>query len=162
MADLQTKAAEILAAADGDVQKATDDLFNFVTRNEKRYREMADPLVREGCYSIVRLLARFEAAEVWNGTRAAAQGQRAAGAMAAATVFALMNYRLPGGAVLKDATGQEVAEAACFYMKQGRTMIEKGTWLEMIAKRVPQDRTVSSVLTENDLLKMQGKLNVDA
>jgi len=41
-------------------------------------------------------------------------------------------------------------------------MIEKGTWLEMIAKRVPQDRTVSSVLTENDLLKMQGKLNVDA
>jgi hypothetical protein len=69
--------------------------------------------------------------------------QRRADALVRGNLSALFDIRLPGGKTLAKATKAEVAQAAEFYLTQGRTMTARGKWLNRIATAMKDDKTVA-------------------
>lgn len=67
----------------------------------------------------------------------------------------LLDFVLPGGKRLRDATGGEVGAAALYYLKQAKDMRHKGVWLQLIQKRVPDGVTVGKALDEPTLRELQ-------
>lgn len=67
----------------------------------------------------------------------------------------LLDFPLPGGMALRDATKADVAAASDFYGNQASDMSHKARWLGMIAKKVPKGKTVSQALDNDALAKLQ-------
>ena len=84
---------------------------------------------------------------------AGGKGDRVA-ALAEGNAAMLMDFPLPGGKRLGEATADEVRTAAEFYSKQAGNMAHKARWLSMIAARV-KDKTVKDALTEKKLRELQ-------
>jgi hypothetical protein len=67
----------------------------------------------------------------------------------------LMNFPLwVGGKRLKEATKNEIADAAQKYLKQGNDMVFKGRWLNLVAASVPENKKAGEVLNEIKLRKL--------
>ena len=71
--------------------------------------------------------------------------------------YNLIRGECRGGKYLGEAKRDEVNAASEFYRAQGRNMTVKATWLEKIARRLTNDRTVSEVLDETKLTKLQSE-----
>jgi hypothetical protein len=65
-----------------------------------------------------------------------------------------MDFPLPGGGLLRDATAAACIEGATAYRHTASDAVWKARWLEAIAARVG-DSIVSDVLNEEDLRALQ-------
>jgi hypothetical protein len=105
---IQRLAARILNDANGDVQTATEALVRAVRKDPQLYRTIMDPLVREACYSKVREVCRANRQEIWHTPQPSITAQQSIAALAEATRSMLLNFPLPGGKALGDASKAEV------------------------------------------------------
>lgn len=169
---IQDIAAAELAAANGDVQRAAQTMADKVRADRMLRDALTEPLIEGACYDAIRALARHERSAVWNApSNGGGQGRPAPilravppGAdrqrerMAAQLeVGGLMDFRLPGFKLLRDATREEIIEAATFYAAQSRDMRAKALWLSAVAAELKPGQTPGSVLTEPRLRELRSK-----
>lgn len=150
-------AIKCLAKAKNDVTKATVLMHEMVISDLALYRELMDPLVREACYDAIRRQVRTERGIVWETRQPTSQEsreviRRLADGITKATLY---YWSLPNGQRLGNATKPEVMSAAVFYNKQAGDMTVKAKWLELIAKRIKDGRTVKQSISEKKLADLR-------
>ncbi len=105
------------------------------------------PYESRAAYDAVRKGSRHLRRVIWDqSTTHAANGR--VGALVAANMAMLLEFPLPGGKPLRDATRDEVQDAADLYRKQAVDMVQKAAWLRLVAKNVPTGKTVGETLDE--------------
>jgi hypothetical protein len=139
-------ASGCLDAADGDVMRATAIMVGKVTKDSVLYRVLMDPLVREACYAALTQACRRRRRTVWDVQPPSAETQRNT-VVDLARGMTLLDFPLPGGLRLRDASRDDVAAAAEFYLNQASDMAVKGRWLRLVAQAVPGKKKVGSVLS---------------
>ena len=158
---IQGAAAECLRRADGDVQKATA-LMEARAHSDRAFKAaLLEPLLSFACFEACKRAMRSTRRAIWSppvhsGSGGTVQGQ--AGRVQSLAASNLMMFPLRNGLVLGRATLEDVRESAAFYAAQGADMVRKGKWLALIAARVPDGKTVSQALTEDDLRNLQAEV----
>lgn len=140
--------AKRLMAEHDDVRAATEDMVDLVQSDTALYRELMDPLVRTACYSAITAACRRERKTIWTARNydKAGNGGRVE-TLARATILLMP---LPGGKLLKDATADDLREAADRYQRQADDMAAKARFFDRVAAACPRGK-VGKHLTEEQL-----------
>lgn len=72
--------------------------------------------------------------------------------------MSLMDFPLPNGTRLGNATGEDLAEGSATYKAQASDMAAKAKWLDLIAAGLPEGKTVGEALTETDLERLRDEV----
>lgn len=158
--DAVTSPAEVarqaLTDAKGDVVRATELMVGRVLRDQTLYRQLLDPLARTACYDVIRQICRSDRRAIWNSAQPSTDDQRARViALAGGVRASLMDFPLPGGLRLGDAQRADLSAAAAFFSRQATDMGRKARWLGLIAQSLPDEKSVSEVLTDARLSELK-------
>lgn len=156
-------ALDALEECGNDMKLATEALVSRVLSDPALFRVVMEPFVRDACAHAVRLCVKTQREASWRpgrGNLSVVRTEDAAGparvaALVAGTVAGLMDFPLPGGKRLADATKGEVETASWSYRAQADDMSIKGRWLALIAKKLSPNDVVRNVLTEDDLTSLR-------
>lgn len=140
-------AEEAMEQADGDVLEATAALEAMARNDVSVWQVLTEQLLKTACYDACRSICRSERRVIWNTTGSDAGGK---GDRVKAHGNMLMDFPLPGGMKLRDATKQDLMDAAGFYERQAAQMTAVASWLSAIASKV-KTKTVGDTLTEVQL-----------
>lgn len=151
MATATELAQEAMQAANGDVLEATAILEQKARGDMDVWRALTDGLLKKACYDACRGICRTERRIIWNAPNYDAGGN---GERIKAHSSTLMDWPLPGGMKLKDATKADLIAAAEFYAKQAANMQSISNWLNQIAKKV-KNKTVGDSMTDDQLRKLR-------
>ena len=155
-------ARDALAAAAGDVVKATEIMLGRVLNDPTLYRPLMDPLVKSACYDAITSQCKQDRRAIWHAAQPSNETQRGRIlALANGTIATLMDFPLPGGMKLADARRDDVTAAAEFYGKQSKDMGTKAKWLQLIAQHVPAKKTVRQVMTDARLAELREEASHD-
>lgn len=137
-------------ARTGEARTAAQAMARRLFEDDVLREALLEPIVDRICTQAVSEVIRGKRDRVWNPPPqpSAAAGRRRVKVAAAVNRMSLMNFLLPGGKRLGDATGAEVAAAAVFFLKQGRDMMVKGRWCHAIAQAVAPNKVVRRVLDD--------------
>src|SRR5690625_4650533 len=80
---------------------------------------LLEPLLKQACYQAVTRACRVYRRKVWTAPNYTKSGN---GQRVVALANSLMDFPLPGGVRLRDATKKQIEEAAGFYGRQARQM----------------------------------------
>lgn len=135
---------------------STQEAAETLEDEARRYSVLRNYLIenyfpmRRVCYEAVRSLCRDDRRSFRIAPNYTKGGN---GHRVLAHARALMDFPLPGGVRLKDATSADLAKAVEFYAKQADNMQRKSVWLDRIRERVG-DKTVADALSESDLQEL--------
>lgn len=146
-------AREAFTKAGGDIVEAQAELVKMVNSDADLYKEVLDPWLSRACYDIIRKICRDDRRRIWNAPHL--QVVDTSKGMSRASNTNLMDFPLPGGLRLGQATRDEVTKAASFYETQARNMTHKSTWLGLIGQGLKANDTVEKRYTEERLLELQ-------
>ena len=145
-------ARESIVAGGGDAVKATAIMFNRIMKDPELYRLLMNPLAQTACYDAIRLCQRHSRSVIWHTTQPSAEDERGRIiALAGGTMSSLMDFPLPGGLRLANALREDVDAAAEFYALQSQDMDHKASWLRLVAKATPRNKTVGDALNADRL-----------
>jgi len=156
---VSTAAREALEKAGGDTHNAAVILQETVSKRGGLYKALMDPLLTQACRDAIGLVVRTHRKSVWKHRT---DSSERVVALAAGNLLSLMDFPLPGGKRLGDASRSEVSTAAEFYDRQAKDMAHKGRWLALIAQSVTDEQTVGQALDENRLSELQTEARKDA
>ena len=129
----------------------------WINANPDAAGPMLEPMIKDACYAAVsRINAEYRRA-AWIGTahlREAGFKAHARGHSSASS--SLLDFPLPGGRLLRNATKAEVVDAADAYAASGKDALQKATFLRGVAARMKDTGTVGATLKDADLLKIKG------
>lgn len=145
-------ARECLEKAGGDVRAAVPVMLARVKANRELRDALTAPLLSNACYDAIAQECRVQRRHIWTAPNYAPGGN---GARVIALATSLLDFPLPGGKRLADATRAEVAHAAEFYVSQAADMNHKGRWLRLVAQSVRDDQRVADALDETRLAELQ-------
>ena len=145
-------ARECLEKAGGDVRKATPLMVERVKASRVLRDALTAPLLSNACYDAISAECRQQRRHVWTPPNYTADGN---GARVIALATSLLDFPLPGGKRLAEASRGEVAQAADFYATQAADMSHKGRWLRLVAQSVREDQRVADALDELRLAELQ-------
>ena len=152
---IEVAAIEAIEASEGSVLEATNILVEAAENNKELFKHIMDPILRTACYNIIRSHIRAERKIVWmapnysasgNGERVVALGQ-----------LTLMEFRLPNGMFLKDASTDDTWSAAIFYENQSTDMGRKAQWLKRISLAA-QDGIIGKKLTLEQIEQLHAEV----
>lgn len=103
--------------------------------------------------SVGRMAIRDSRAAVCRRADSAREGSAKKTEALKEKVAGLLDFRLPGGKPIKDATGSECIEAAVFYHKIAETNRIRGRFLMLVGKKAG-DKLVSEVIDEKRCKKL--------
>lgn len=140
-------AQEMMLEADGDVLEATAMLEELARQDVEVWQAVTDGLLRTACYDACRSICRSERRTIWHtsGYDAGGNGERIKSHSSS-----LMEWPLPGGKRMRDATKQDLIDAAGFYAMQASQMAAVSDWLGRVASKV-KSKTVGETLTDKQL-----------
>lgn len=143
-------AAEVMDDADGNLDRATERMVASLQADPRLFRDLVMPvlltLCRNACRDVQRRLRGDIVAAVRPDTM---QGYEAA---EAADRRALLEFPLPSGIKIAEATKADLADAIGFYYRQARDMMRKRQWFVLLQDRLPDEhKRVGDVLTEREL-----------
>lgn len=138
--------------SDGTIEDATDRLFDLVTADKIFIAEHMPAILRTWCGDQIGALVGNIRLKAWTPPNAD-PGQRQSRLTEA--VMSLLDFPLPGGKRLADASRPEVEAGALFYRKQADDMAWKARWLQLIAAKMGDQPNVAAALDAADLAKMQ-------
>lgn len=151
----------------GDMDKTTDLLAEAVRTDPQFVANKLPAILRKWCAAQVSMhVITLNRAAIFrpysdNPPAAANNGAERDGARLRAVIDNhLMNYPLPGGKRLRDATGSEARAAATMYLDKSRDMGRKGQWLARVADKVGENSIVGKVLSESDLARLAEESDV--
>jgi len=146
---LYTLAREALAVADNDIQAASDVLADRLEDPALR-RALSLDAIKMAAGGIIRTTRSSDRAAIEHAERMRRAGV-AVLERAAAMSRALMDFPLPHGGLLRDATRKDVETAVAHYEGSAATATRRAAWLKSVAAKVPEGLTVGAALTEADL-----------
>lgn len=152
---LRALAKEALEDADDDRHKALLALVARLKAHKQLYKQVVEKLVARACLDELGYIVRDERSTIWAGGHPGASA--ASERVKALAQSNLLNFVLPSGKRVSDATPAECLEHGENYLKQGRTMCHLGRWLLLIGKNVPDGQTVHNVLTEERLNELRAE-----
>lgn len=144
-------AQDAMTQADGDVLEATAALEEMARDDMSVWQVLTENLLKSACYDACRGICRSERRVIWHTTGSDKGGNGERVKSHAAT---LMDFPLPGGKRLRDATKDDLIEAAGFYDRQAAQMASVAEWLTGIARKV-RGKTVGESMTEDQLRSMK-------
>lgn len=144
-------ARDALDKAGGDIAAAVDVMHRTMRSDRALYAAVMEPLERSACYEAIASIIRQSRAKVWQAPNAAAD----TGGRILALVRHLMDFPLPGGKRLADATKVDLVAAAEFYSKQAGDMAHKSRWLAAVAGKLGDSDVVRTTLDEAALAALQ-------
>lgn len=148
MTDYATAAME---QANGDVIKATEILEDQARGDVAIWKVLTEGLLRNACYDACRAICRSERKIIWESPNYDAGGN---GERIKQHATTLMDWPLPGGMKMRDATKKDLMEAATFYSKQAAKMSAIAKWLDAVASKV-KSKTVGQTLTDKQLMELR-------
>lgn len=156
---LGAAAKRALVEAGGDVRRAADLLRDRAMEDRAFLDAHFGVLIRDAAYKAVAHCIRADRRVVWTTPQPTTQERSAqVAALASGTAQTLLDFALPGGKLLRNATRAEVAEAASFYAKQARDMSWKSRWLDHVAQSLPDGKRVADVLSPERLEELRQEI----
>jgi hypothetical protein len=139
-------------ASHGDFDAAAERFAKALEADREMLRKARRMAFAAWCRDQVRQAASAHRTAVFRlrSEADAARGSRLRMALSAT----LMDFPLPGGGLLRDATAADCIEGASAYRHTASDAVWKARWLEAIAARVG-NAIVSDVLNEEDLRALQ-------
>lgn len=137
----------------GDVVTATNALEALARGNPEVWMSITDSLLRDACYNQITALCRRERRKIWS---APAPDTKSQSNRVVNHAKSILDFPLPGGKRLRDATKEDLSAASSFYQKQAAKMSSISEWLSSVAKRVKKGATVGDCLSEKQLHRMKG------
>lgn len=149
---LKQLAKACLSKAHNDIPEATTRMVTTISRDDRLYKALMDPLLREACYTIISGERRQQNGIVWRTHQPTAEEVRK-GMTAAAegTMRTLYDWCLPNGTALGDATHDDLMEGYEKYSSQSKDMGIKAKWLHLVAQHVHGRQVVRKALTLDQL-----------
>lgn len=145
-------AVEALVGADGDVKAATAVLLKKVRQSRQLRDALTEPLLEQACYNAITAQCRRQRRQIWTPPNYEAGGN---GDRVIALARSLLDFPLPGGRRLGEATRDEVVDAARFYAAQADDMTHKARWLARVAEALSDAQCVADALDEARLAELQ-------
>jgi hypothetical protein len=136
----------------GSTEEAVDRLLEAAEESEEVYRALVGPYLRQFAFAAIGGIVKDTRDAAW--ARPTAPDARA-DALAQVNAATLYDFPLPGGKRLGDATAEEIAEAAQFYLKQANDMAWKSRWLSAVAAKIPKGKIARKALTVAALAEMK-------
>lgn len=143
---MQETINEIIQTA-ADVAEATQELMDAAKNNHELYVYLTEPFLQQACYNVVRSRYRSERRQLWTAPN---YDQGGNGHRVREHARSLLDFPLPNGKRLRDATRADLLEAAEFYGKQAANMTAKAEWLQRVADIIGRKR-VENALSEQQL-----------
>jgi hypothetical protein len=140
---LRAIASEALKKHDGNTTAAITEVIDRLLKDRHLLRELVAELVCQAARATVG-----EAHRSLRGNLSRAANRDDVSALASGIGASLLDFPLSGGLLLRDATREQVLEQVSFYEKQGRDMLHKARWLQLVAQGVPESQKVGDSLTD--------------
>ncbi len=143
-------ATQALRDADGDRERAIGLL---------RERIDSDPALRKALLEPLILIAVrqeiLHASRIMNQPKGASPriGKDSADGIASVAHRTWMEYVLPSGIQLRNATKADLIEAATFHDQQAKGNGRKATWLKSLARRLNATSAVRNAMSEDEIAK---------
>jgi len=134
-----------------DVTEASRRLEEEARHCRELYDYLTSPALPKLCYAAVSQTYRDNRQKVWTAPNYTKGGN---GHRVANHAQTLLDFPLPGGKRLRDATSQDLQEAAEFYAKQAADMSAKSAWLTRVGERVGGNK-VADVMDADELDKLR-------
>lgn len=145
---------EAMQRHDDDCAAAQDDVFSRLSRDT----ELLRGIIRDEMAALVAMRARSvlgnRRAAVISASQKAANDKQGAMALVRGIAASLLDIPLANGRALRDATRDEIVEAAERYEKQSETMAHRARWLRLIAQSVPPGKTCGAIITDTRALEL--------
>ncbi len=152
-------ASEALAKAGGDVREATKAMVAKVRKSRQLRDALTEPLIEQACYAAITAQCRKARSRVWTPPNYSEGGN---GERVIALARGLLDFPLPGGRRLAEATREEVIAGAQFYRGHADDMAHKARWLARVAAELQAEQRVADVLDETRLAALQQESGGDA
>lgn len=123
-------------------------------RSDRELRDyLTEPYLKQACYNAVRSHYRVERREIWTAPNYTKGGN---GQRVEQHARTLLDFPLPNGKRLRDATREDLLSAAEFYRRQSEDMAQKAHWLERIAEKTGRKK-VGAALTVKQIESLRGE-----
>ena len=145
-------------AMDGasDYAEGAKRLLAMAKDNPELYRKLMGPVEFTACLDACRQNTRSERKTIWHAP--VAKPKTSVKALARANSYTLLDFPLPGGMRLADATKGDVLAAVEVYRKQATDMGHKANWLDAIAAKMTGKKRVASVFDARTLEQLQAQV----
>ena len=152
---------------DGDVEDAVQYVIKEINSAPSKYESAIDEAILAGVTSVVSLQMRRRRAEIFYSTPKAPPPAKDVNVAKARVDIAkaarempmhkemVLDFPLAGGLKLRDATKEQVLEAAARYRSQASDHTKKAKWLESIAALVKPNRLVGDCVDEKTAEKLR-------
>lgn len=150
-------AREELDRTAGNVVAAAEAFAARVRATPALYAALLDPLLDQACYQMLAQLNISARKRVW---RPPAGDPHQRGRLVNLS-RSLLDFPLPGGKRLTEATRGDLLSGSKFYAKLATDQGHKARWLSLVAKGVKRDQTVGQVYDEASLRRLQTKSQSD-
>jgi hypothetical protein len=146
------EAARRALDASHDQAGAVDRLVSAARRDKALREALLAPWEYQAAQHVIGALIRQDRRTIWS--RPSAPDARVA-ALSNAVSLSLLDFRLPGGKPLRDASAEDVSAAAGFYAEQAADMDAKARWLNAVAAALPDGAVVGDALDVATLDKLR-------
>lgn len=156
--NLSAIAGECLRRAD-DYEAAAVALLAEARTDAEIYAKLLGPYEMRAALDAVRKAASAARDRVWNAPvvmlERPAESAGRLDALVRMNSAMLLDFVLPGGKRLAEATTEDLRGAATFYGKLANDMAWKSRWLDRIAGGLPQGKVVAEVFDEAALAALK-------
>lgn len=142
---------EAVDASGGDESQAVEILYSRVVSDADFLKSELPTLVRRWCQSQIGTLLGAQRVKAWKPQPVTHNPNR----LNAAIRANLLDYPLPRGKRLGDASTDDLAQASGYYWGVSNSNAHKARWLDAIAARMGNAHRVEDALTEADLQALQ-------
>jgi len=149
---MQEKIRSIIESAT-DVSEASRMLEEEARKDADLYNHLTEPFLARACYDAVRTEYQSERKQIWTAPNYTEGGN---GHRVKEHARTLLDFPLPNGKRMRDATKADLLEASEFYRKQAADMARKARWLEQVAESVGKKK-VGNALSAEDLEQMRSQ-----
>lgn len=115
-------------------------------------RALTEPFLASACLAAVSKLCRDQRRVLWTAANYSVDGKGER--LRNFAKSSLLDFRLPGGKLLRDANADDLAVAIDSYRKQAKTMQNEAAWFEAVAAKIGKKK-VGSVFDDEALTKLK-------
>lgn len=137
-------ARETLAECGNDAQQAIQKLTKRIMGDARLLKELAAEAVFRAVDEGVRGKIHNNRGTLVNAAHA---GRSAVIALAGGIKASLLDFQLPDGKAIGDATPAEISPSIIRYEQYGRDAAHKAKWLTLMIQGVPRDKVVRDIIT---------------
>lgn len=135
----------------GSVMDAAERLEQWAHKDRALYDFLTAPWLARAAYDAVRKVSQDTRKGIWTAPN---YEPSAGGDRVRAHARTLLDFPLPDGTPLREATRAKLVQAVSFYREQSEDMAHKARWLDRVAQRTGRKK-VGNALTLSELEQLK-------